>query len=408
MQTCLGKQMNRLLAFLVASVLLTNIALGAEPDRLPADGTLPILAWGGPPQEHTTVERFRELAECGFTYNYSGYGSDEAVAKALDVCRETGIKLIFSSPSLQSDPEGTAKRFKDHPALGGYYLRDEPPANLFPELAAWAKRIQSVDTVHPCYINLFPNYADAGQLGTPTYQQYVDRFIAEVPVPLLSFDHYPVVGQSLRGEWFANLEVFSAAAHKADKPFWAFALAVAHGAYPIPTPAHLRVQAYSNFAYGAQGLQYFTYWTQKSDTWDFHDGPILNDGRRSVVYDRVRDLNRELHALRGVFLGASVVSVGHTGANLPAGTRRYEPAAPVRSLSTEGDGAVVSLLSKGESRRLLIVNRDINKPMRLDVRFDPEARVRPVRKDGALSEPVTNDTSEVAPGDASIFVWGKP
>lgn len=399
--------MNRFLSLLLIPSLLTTFTFAAEPDRIPAEGVLPVLAWGGPPQEHTTIGRFRELADCGFTYNYSGYGSDEAVAKALDVCQQTGIKLVFSAPSLEKDPEGTAKRFKDHPALGGYYLRDEPPANLFAELAVWARRVQSVDAEHPCYINLFPNYADAGQLGTPTYPQYVDRFIAEVPVPLLSFDHYPVVGQSLRGEWYQNLEIFSAAARKADKPFWAFALAVAHGPYPIPTPAHLRVQAYSNFAYGAQGLQYFTYWTQKSDTWDFHDGPILNDGKRSVVYDRVRDLNRELHAVRGVFLGASVVSVGHTGAALPAGTRRYEPAAPVRSLATEGEGAVVSLLAKGDSRRLLVVNRDINKPMRLDVRFDAGAGVRPVRKNGTFAPPVADHASEVAPGDAEIFVWGK-
>ena len=403
-----------LIALLVASVRLPSLAPGAEPQRVPADGVLPVLAWGGPPQEHTTVERFRELAECGFTYNYSGYGSDDAVARALEVCQQAGVKLIFSSPSLLKDPEGTARRFGAHAALGGYYLRDEPPATLFGELAQWARRVQSVDAEHPCYINLFPNYATPEQLATSTYREYVERYAAEVPVPFISFDHYPVVdgggpGPVLRPEWYENLELIATTARRANKPFWGFALAVAHGPYPVPTPAHLRVQAYSNFAYGAQALQYFTYWTTKSDEWDFHDGPIREDGTRGPAYGPVRDLNRELHALRGVFLGASVVSVGHTGATLPAGTRRYEPTAPVRSLATEGAGAVVSLLSKGERKRLLVVNRDIHKPMRLAVTFDPAANVRAVAKDATLgATPLADFASEVAPGDAVIFVWGKP
>jgi hypothetical protein len=316
------------------------------------------------------------------------------------------VKVLFCSPQLQADPEGTVRRFMAHPGLGGYYLRDEPAAVHFPELAAWVKRIQSVDAQHPCYINLYPNYAGPDGLGTPTYQAYVDRFLAEVPVPLLSFDHYPVVGNSLRGEWYQNLEIVSAAARKADKPFWAFALSVAHGAYPVPTVAHLRVQAYSNLAYGAQGLQYFTYWTSKSDTWDFHEGPILPDGKRSATYDRVRDVNRVVQALRTVFLGAKVESVGHTGATLPVGTRRFQPVAPVRSLTTEGQGAVASVLSKADRRFLVVVNRDINQPMKLKLEIDPHSKMRPVNKDATLGDAVgANRVTEVAPGDVAILTW---
>lgn len=40
-------------------------------------------------------------------------------------------------PELASDPDGTACRFKDHPALAGYHLRDEPSAGDFPEHASW-------------------------------------------------------------------------------------------------------------------------------------------------------------------------------------------------------------------------------------------------------------------------------
>jgi hypothetical protein len=385
------------LSFLLSCLIAATAAAG---DRLP------ILAWGGPPQDQTTAERYRELAECGFTHNYSGFSNNEMVAKALDVADVAGVKLIPSWPELQKDPEAAANRFKDHPALGGYYLRDEPPATLFAELAAWAKKIQSNDAAHPCYINLFPNHATPDQLGAPTYQAYVDRFVAEVPVPFLSFDHYPVVGQSLRGEWYQNLETVSAAARKAHKPFWAFALSVAHGPYPVATVPHLRLQAFSNLAYGAQGLQYFTYWTVPSAEWNFHEGPILPDGKRGVVFDRVRQVNREVQALRHVFLGATVESVGHTGAMLPAGTRPYQAAAPVRSLTTRGGGAVVSLLTNAGRRFLIVVNRDINTPMRLEIAFDPGSNVNRVGKDGT-EHPVSEARADVdvEPGDAAVFGW---
>ena len=391
----------------IAFAFLVSIPVLAQNDRLREEARVfPILAWGGPPQDQTTVERFKELANCGFTWNYSGYANAEAAAGALDVCAATGVKLVVSLPELQSDPEGTADRFKGHRGLGGYYLRDEPAAVHFPELAAWAKRIQARDADHPCYVNLYPNYAPLDALGMPTYAAYVERFVAEVPVPFISFDHYPVVGNSLRGEWYQNLEVVSAAARKANKPFWAFALAVAHGPYPVPTVAHLRVQAYSNLAYGAQGLQYFTYWTPKSDTWNFHEGPIRPDGTRGEVYDRVRDLNREVQAMRAVFVGARVLSVTHTGAALPAGTRRFAAEAPVESLETTGQGAVVSRLAKADRQFLVVVNRDINAGMRLDLRFKEGTRARLVKRDGALADEVKKAARiDVAPGDAVVFTW---
>ena len=140
------------------------------------------------------------------------------------------------------------------------------------------------------------------------------RFDQEVPLQLLSFDHYPIVGDHYRPDWYENLEIFSDEARKAGKPFWAFALATAHDPYPIPDLSHLRLQMYSNLAYGAQGLQYFTYWTPgKNPNWNFHHGPIGLDGKRTDVYDKIKTLNTELQALSGVFLGAEVLSVRHTG-----------------------------------------------------------------------------------------------
>ena len=272
-------------------------------------------------------------------------------------------------------------------------------------LAEWTKRLQAVDPAHPCYINLFPNYADAGQLGAATYPAYVAQFIAQVPVPILSFDHYPVVGSSLRAEWYENLEQFRAAAVAAGKPFWAFALSVAHDPYPVATLEHLRLQVFSDLAYGAQGIQYFTYWTIKSPVWNFHEAPIGLDGKRTAVYERVKQVNEEIRGLSSVFLGAKVLRLGHTGA-LPRGTSAYEPAAPIVSLKTEGNGALVSLLENGKRRYLAIVNRDFLAPLPIALTFDGSAKISEIQKDGAARDLTGREYSRpLAPGNLLLLSW---
>ncbi len=386
-------------------VVFLSLLLGAGMALAETNERIPIIAWCGLPSNETTVERYRELAECGFTHNYSGFPNADAMAKALDVARAAGVKQFVSIPELASAPEEIAKRFKSHPALGGYYLRDEPSAGDFPSLAAWMKRIQAVDSAHPCYINLFPNYANAAQLGTPTYQEHVAKYVAQVPAPFISFDHYPVVGDRLRGEWYANLEIVSSAAREAKKPFWAFALAVAHGPYPVATLAHLRLQGFSDLAYGAQAIQYFTYWTVKSTDWNFHEAPIGLDGKRTAVFDRVKQVNREIQAVAPIFLNANVLGVGHTPP-LPAGTRAYQAVPPISSVTTEGGGAVVSLLEKGKVWFLVVVNRELAKEVPVTVKFDGSIPISQVEKDGSKKAlPGTEHKVTLPPGDMTIFTW---
>ncbi len=373
-----------------------------------SEAYIPIHAWIGPPAEHTSYVRYKELSEAGFTHSFSSFPNADAMERALNIAKAAGIKLFIRIPELKDDPEGTVKRFKDHPALAGYHLRDEPNAKDFPELAAWVKRIRAVDDEHFCYINLFPNYATAEQLGNPSYREHVDEFVRTVPVQVLSFDHYPITENGLRPEWYENLEIISAAARKAGKPFWAFALAVAHKPYPIPSITHLKLQVYSNLAYGAQGIQYFTYWTPKSTTWDFHDGPIDANGRRTVVYSRVKAVNEEIQKLAWIFSGAKVVSVGHTDMDIPAGVQPLTIMPPFKEIDSGDHDAVVSWLENGESNFLMIVNRSHENTMILHIVMEKENEVKLVDKSGKISTIGSSAyDSVINPGDAAIFTWGK-
>jgi hypothetical protein len=155
----------------------------------------------------------------------------------------------------------------------------------------------------------------------------------------------------------------------------------------------------------AQGIEYFTYWTTKSAEWDFHEGPIAVDGKRTPVYDCVKRVNEEIRGLSGVFFGAKVSQVAHTGV-LPTGTHAYEAATPVLSLKTEGNGAIVSLLEKGRRRFLAIVNRDFHAAMPLALTFDSSTEVNEVQKDGSTRKIAERDYSKpLEPGDILVLTW---
>src|SRR5690606_10875370 len=213
--------------FLLISLIGCSILSFAQQGNNTAE-QLPILAWYGVSPEESTVERYIELRQSGITHNFTFFNSVDELAVAMESAQKAGVKMIIHCPELEKEPEKIVQRFKDHPALAGYFLRDEPGRVDFPALGKWARRIQAVDSEHFCYLNLFPNYAGKEALGTETYREHVQLFIEEVPLQLLSFDHYPIVedesgDRTMRAGFYDNLEIFSDEARKAGKPFWAFA-----------------------------------------------------------------------------------------------------------------------------------------------------------------------------------------
>jgi len=397
--------MRKIFFFII--VISTFSIRGFAQGRLEPTGEFPILAWWSIPESETSVERYKELKEAGINISLTPFSSIEEAEKALDAAQKAGVKLQPVFPELKSEPEKSARRLMKHPALAGYHIIDEPHIGSFEELGAWVRKIQSVDNNHYCYINLLP----MGATHEP-YTQHVDSFISTVPVPFISFDCYPIYRKDgelfLKDNWYHGLEIISGAARKAGKPFWAFSLATAHFSYPIPNAAQIKLQIYSNLAYGAQGLQYFTYWTpEQGRDADFHRGPIGLDFKRTEVFDYIRQINKEIQALSGVFLGARLVSVCHTGKQRPTGTRYIDKLPePVKVLETSDGGAIVSVLEKGNRQFLVIVNRDFQRSMQLTLYTDE--KVKKVLKDGVLV-PVRDYTPTiyVEAGDAVIYTWTK-
>jgi len=412
---------------IIILVILSIVCIGQakSQEKLKLGGVIPVMSWGGIAQSEVSVESYRKLKDVGVNIDIAFFSSADAIAVALDAAGKAGVKLMISCPELRSDPEKTAQRFKKHPALEGYYLADEPSSPQFQELADWAKRLKAVDDKHYSFVNLFPNInSNQGKFGTKDYKEYIDTFDNLFPAPYLSFDFYPLVDGTVHPRWYENMEFFCNKYKTAGRPFWAFALTTSYLAYSddsgqptlndfyqlyktykpektflhdIPTLGGLRLQTYVNLAYGAQGIEY----------WSFRGfgSPLDAQGKRTVVYDRLQEVSREIQNLSGVFMGAKLISVAQTGSIIPNETKRLgKLPEPIKLLETVGEGAVVSVLENGKNRFLVIVNRDYKNAMKLIISTDET--VKKVLKDGTLiPNSEYTSTTEVEAGDAAIYMY---
>ncbi|MBN1250074.1 MAG: hypothetical protein JXC32_20585 [Anaerolineae bacterium] len=321
----------------------------------------PISYWVGPP---LTADRIQEAAGCGFTVLPIVAATEAELRRGLDLVQQAGVQALVVDRRIHRDLPDRAgwetvvnavvEAYADHPALYGYMLTDEPHLRDFEKLAALTAAFRQRDPERVPYINLFPNYASAEQLGALSYEAHVAAYLDTVRPPVLSYDHYALMEWGDRPEYFENLEIIRRQALRAGVPFWNIILATPHFSYRDPSPADLRWQVITTLAYGGKGLAYFTYWTL--DVENYRDGIISMYGERTPKYAVVQQLNRELHRLGPHLLKLTSTRVAHW------------PDAPQGATVLDGEGLVTSVeggafvvgefVGEAGDGWVMVVNRD--------------------------------------------------
>jgi hypothetical protein len=322
----------------------------------------PIMAWNGAPKDLAVLQR---MHECGLTI--AGF----AAPGTLDACRAAGLKAIVSDARTSGydwvnvDEAKARKNIKSlvakvgrHPAVFGYYLRDEPEAAAFPGLAKVAGLIRELSPGKWPYINLFPDYATPVQLGAANYAEYLERFITTCHPTIISYDNYSLMDNgSLRENYWTNLEAVRAACQKHGIEFWNIVLSVAHFSYRELNAADLRFEAYTTLAYGGRGISYFTYFT--SGTGNYRMAPIDQFGHQTPTWYFMQHVNLQIQKLAPTLLQLRSDAVYHFG-QIPSGAN----GPPTNSLvsGVGGDNFLVGdFTHRDGSRYLMVVNKDLAK-----------------------------------------------
>jgi hypothetical protein len=281
---------------------VVRAAPAARPSR-----SFQLTYWWGPPRDHNSPQSFKDVAAAGFTLaGYrEGYTHADNLA-LLDNAQQAGLTGIVGDDAT---PDLAA-----HPALGMYFIDDEPTMDgLGNEAAAFAAH-RRVDPAHESYLNLCSAWCPfQGSQTSASYDDYLEAVMRIVQPPVLSFDHYIFQNDGTdRGGWYETLEAIRRAALRHSVPAWAIIQGVGgFDNYRAPSDGEMRYQAYSALAYGMKGISFFLYWPEP--TLGMTAAIVDSSGRPTAQYAKVQSLNRQL-AVLGPQMFPLVSDAGyHTG-----------------------------------------------------------------------------------------------
>lgn len=192
-----------------------------------------------------------------------------------------------------------AENYKDHPAIWGIDVGDEPSALEFSHYGSVILRVDEKFSKQFAYLNLYPNYGMLGQntdeeirkqLGTQTYEQHIDQYCKYVPTEYICCDFYPY-SRNVR-DFYENLRIVSDACRKNNRHFWIVLQVNSHREDRIISLNQLRFQAFSAMAFGAQVIT----WACYTAGWWHHQ--VLDDqGNKTPQYEKLKQVNSEMKCI---------------------------------------------------------------------------------------------------------------
>lgn len=390
--------MSRLVASLFTLFLSAAGAVGET-------NFFPIMPWNWVPNDLAVLKR---IHDCGFTV--AGFVAPET----LDACMQVQLKAIVSdartsgydwtkvdAADARTKVESLVAAVGKHPAVFGYYLRDEPGANAFAGLATVASLVRELSPGKWPYINLFPDYANQEQLGTPTYNEHLERFIATCKPDIISYDNYSIMDDgSLRESFWTNIEAIRAASRKHNLQFWNIVLSVAHFSYREASAADLRFQAYTTLAYGGRGLSYFTYFAPPVG--GYRNAPVDQFGNETPTWHHLQNVNLQVRKLGPTLLQLTSDDVYHLG-KIPAGG--HGPTTTNLVTAVPGDNFLVGEFTHRDGARyLMVVNKDFHKSRPCQPQFhNPPKALKHISPYSGALIPYSGEYVWLAPGQGVLL-----
>lgn len=221
--------------------------------------------------------------------------------------------------------------YKNHPALWGDDLIDEPSADCYGYLQ---QAVEAYRNNHPdklCLINLFPIYANEEQLGEKEslfpfafsanaftghtlgycdkYKKYVSDYINTIDTDYICVDIYPCYLDTLKngttrkstGVWYIrNLDILAQAARDTGRDFWVITQAAGLTADGkngesvrwCTDKEDIAFQAYSSLAFGAKALIHAEF--ASKGWWDSASHMIDENGNKTDTYYAVKAVDEDI------------------------------------------------------------------------------------------------------------------
>ncbi len=288
-----------------------------------------------------------EQLELAYFVNDTTYFSDFRSAPATILSKADVI-------SLMTDNFQNRDFYFRSPAFAGIAVKDEPSIHCFDQMGNVNAALNELtNSKKLMYTNLYPAYADQGQFGfkaeedhTPStweqYVEYVDLYLTKVNPSFLSYDSYAVTLPNSKvidvneydastktykpGVYIKSLSLMRNRAKQFNIPFWVTVASHDHisswGAIPIK---QTQWTVNTSLAYGAKGIQYYTYWSDAARSQDpaYWADPVQAQSRAKGLvsangaptdnYYRIQKINNQIKLVDEILIGAEHMGVMQFG-----------------------------------------------------------------------------------------------
>ena len=258
--------------------------------------------------------------------------------------------------ALLADPASTEEYFRQimqdewylyEDNFAGITVKDEPSAADFDGMARVNKVLNELTDGKSVYATLFPAYVETNRLYLEdepegeweAYRQYVTEYIEKVQPSMIPYNCYAFMKQGATLEntygdpgqysyarqnltdYFASLSLFREMSQKYDLPFWVTVIAYNHRNPQQMTEKEIAWTVNSSLAYGAKGMQYYTYWSHldgNPENWDSHKkrGLVTANGTPHDTYYQIKRINENIKTVDDVLMAATSKGVIQFGKNI--------------------------------------------------------------------------------------------
>ena len=296
-------------------------------------------------------------------------------------------------------------KYKDHPALAGWMLYDEPGENIFWGMSRLKNTIDEKEsTHHMIFSNMFLSHADKHQMSgymdtipsgyisgyvpkINSYYDYIAAFRNLFHPDMLSFDTYPFRKTS-GGKYlqcFINDLIFykELAGTRYGVPFWSTVQTCAEfNSFEDVSVGRIRFMSFLPLLFGASGLSFFRF----SDDKDHQDSPLDVNGNKTSTYDMLYPVVQEIRKRENIFLNRTSSKVAFTNyikntdattcpklSILKKKTGSHYLETPYGFLdyvsAFKENGVAVASITSGSNEYLIVMNLDWEQSQRVVLKF---------------------------------------
>ena len=380
-----------------------RIVVENNPYYSPTPGELPLMCIA-PFQSSNYMEKgVSATKDCGLNLIQKALETEDMVSLSNKIPAGMYCLARKFNPKSNEYTDESFQKFKNYvqyvmangnlSKISGWMLTDEPITDF---LGYWKKcydylydYLSRTEKLQSIYINL-----NTAAEKAENYMEYLNLIQIMFQPAIWSYDLYPFwlsTDNKITFDYnfYLFLKYFIEISNQTNRPFYAYVLCCQYGKpislndlygafqykVALPTLAQMRIEAFSALACGAQGLCFWRFSPEQTDEKYVEDNlkhdnnakygtfyyntPLTYEGNKTPLFEVVKELISEIKDSQHIFLNCNVSSYGilsSRNVDFPKITQTMGPFINLKASSSQG--FILSLIKKGGSNYLVIVNQD--------------------------------------------------